>query len=145
MRISSICGILSAVVITETFRVQEILESVDNFLGSDEKQSDNNVNDNLLPIFGGTFIIRQWFHHFHLDYDLTQNCIDVSVFYLLIMRRDESLQIFWNSFIQSCEFHVSFPANIVIGSRHNNNNHNNNTSSFNNHTASSDNNTNSSL
>ena len=68
MRISSICGILSAVVITETFRVQEILESVDNFLGSDEKQSNNNVNDNLLPIFGGTFIIRQWFHHFHLDY-----------------------------------------------------------------------------
>ena len=58
MRISPICGILSAVVITETFRVQEILESVDNFLGIDEKQSDN-VNDNLLPIFGGTFIIRQ--------------------------------------------------------------------------------------
>ena len=68
MRISPICGILSAVVITETFRVQEILESVDNFLGADygadEKQSDN-VNDNLLPIFGGTFIIRQWSHHFH--------------------------------------------------------------------------------
>ena len=58
MRISPICGILSAVVITETFRVQEILESVDNFLGADEKQSDN-LNDKILPIFGGTFIIRQ--------------------------------------------------------------------------------------
>ena len=79
MRISSICGILSVVVITESFRVQEILESVDNFLGSDEKQSDNNVNENLLPIFGGTFIIRQWFHHFYFDYDLIQNCIDAFV------------------------------------------------------------------
>ena len=51
--------ILSAVLMSQAFIVQELIESVDNILGTNERQSDN-LNGNLLPIFGGTFIIRDW-------------------------------------------------------------------------------------
>ena len=49
--------ILSAVLMSQAFIFQELIESVDNILGT--RQSDI-LNGNLLPIFGGTFIIRDW-------------------------------------------------------------------------------------